>query len=243
MMKMRPAVSAAALAALCAAGSVGAQQVAPDAGRIIILPPEEDQPYVAPVQRDVAPAPAAPAPVAPIAYVPVLETPERPDIATSYSTPSYSPPAYSPPAYGAPLYSAPNSPPYYADSYRASAADIPYSATYERDAWLDYCRANYLDGNGSDRSGALGGLAGTGIGAAIDGDQRRERLDDCEIYLERTTGSYPRQPGPYYSTSVQPARGAAFYGTYGQQMVLVPVMVPIPQRAIVREYVTEEIID
>ena len=91
--------------------------------------------------------------------------------------------------------------------------------------------------------GALGGLARAGIVSAIDGDQRRERLDDCEIYLERTTGSYPRQPGPYYSTSVQPARGAAFYGTYGQQMVLVPVMVPIPQRAIVREYVTEEIID
>ena len=242
MMKLRPAVSAAAIAALFATPSVAAQDIAPDAGQTIVLPPELDESYVAPAQPYAAP----------IEYDPVLPTIDPQNTVQPYSAPYAQP---------------------YAEPYREPVAQIPYSATYERDAWLDYCRANYLDRNGLDRSGALGGLlgaaaggllgnriasgerlagtligagvgglAGLAIGSAVDADARRDRLDDCEIYL-RYADTYPRRPDPYYNTPVRPAYGTAFYGPYGQPMMLVPVMVPIQQRVIVREYVTEEYID
>ncbi len=257
-MMMRAAISAAALAASYIAGSAHAQDMAPNVAQgaepIIVLPANLDQPYVAPARSSDIP----------IDYDPVLETPNRQDSAIPYNAPTY----------GAPSYGAPYTRPYIAEPYRESAADIPYSANYERGAWLDYCRANYLDGNGFDRSGALGGvlgaavgglvgnriaggnrlagtligagtggLAGAAIGSALDQSRRRDRLDDCEIYLERTAGNYARQPVSPYGAPMQPPQGTMFYGPYGQPMMLVPVMVPIRQRAVVREYVTEEFVD
>lgn len=242
MMKIRPAMSAAALAALFVTGPVAAQDIVPGAGQTIILPPELDETYVAPA----LPYDAS------IEYDPVLPTAYPRDTVQPYSAPYAQP---------------------YAEPYREPVAQIPYSATYERDAWLDYCRANYLDRNGLDRSGALGGLlgaaaggllgnriasgerlagtligagvgglAGLAIGSAVDAEARRDRLDDCEIYL-RYADNYPRQPDPYYNTPARPAYGTTFYGPYGQPMMLVPVMVPVQQRVVVREYVTEEYIE
>ncbi|GGE03819.1 hypothetical protein GCM10011515_24330 [Tsuneonella deserti] len=83
----------------------------------------------------------------------------------------------------------------------------------------------------------VGGVAGAAIGSAVEaaGDRRRE--DECAMYLDRymsgaySTAGYP----PYYGYGYP---GHA-YG-YGGGYALVPVLVAIPQRQVVRETVTEE---
>lgn len=93
--------------------------------------------------------------------------------------------------------------------------------------------------------GGLAGLAiGTAIGAAID----RDRADDhCEAWLARYPHGYapaPAQPYPY--PAPVPYRGYGYPAYYGHgcactpAVTYVPVMVAVPQRAVVREYVTEE---
>ena len=72
---------------------------------------------------------------------------------------------------------------------------------------------------------------GTAIGAA--GERRRE--DECALYLDRYTAEGYGYPGYGYG---YPGYGYG-YGGYA----LVPVLVAVPQRQVVRETVTEEWVD
>lgn len=137
---------------------------------------------------------------------------------------------------------------------------------FDRDAWLDDCRARIRGHDRRERGGIIGGLlgaigggivgnraydserlagtligagvgglAGLAIGAAIGAAADRDRLDECEFYLDRYLTGY--RPGPGYG---YPGYGYA-YPAYA--MTYVPVVVQVPQRAIVREYVTTEWVD
>lgn len=84
----------------------------------------------------------------------------------------------------------------------------------------------------------VGGLAGLAIGAAIGaaGDRRRE--DECAWHLDRyMAGGYP---GHGYG---HPGYGYAYAGYGYPAVAYVPVLVAVPQRAVVRETVTEEWVD
>lgn len=134
---------------------------------------------------------------------------------------------------------------------------------FDRDAWLDECRdrvgrGQRRDGNGNvigglvgaaagglignriagrgDRLGGtligagVGGLAGLAIGSAIDNGNRASRdevSDYCEQYLAYYSNGYGQQ-GHYYGH---------------QQMMLVPVLIQVPQRAVTREIVTYETVE
>lgn len=79
----------------------------------------------------------------------------------------------------------------------------------------------------------VGGLAGVAVGSAIDAAARerdRDRAaDECELYLEDYLARYAPYPGQAHG--------------YPVQMTYVPVLVMVPQRAVVRETVTEEWVD
>ena len=147
---------------------------------------------------------------------------------------------------------------------------MPPQPAFDREAWLDQCRAQYRDYRGSSgrREGGIGGgilgaavggvignrvgdgdrLAGTLIGAGVGGiagavlgsviggagDRRRESraADECEAWLDRYMAGGYRQGYP----------GHGYYQAYGyaMQMTYVPVLIAVPQRAVVRETVTEE---
>lgn len=131
---------------------------------------------------------------------------------------------------------------------------------FDREAWLDDCRLRIRGTDRRERGGVIGallgaigggiagnriadgerlagtligagvgGLAGLAIGTAIGAASGRDRLDECELYLDRYMSSYP---GPGYA-----AHG---YGYQAYTYTYVPVVVQVPQRAIVREYVTSE---
>jgi hypothetical protein len=166
--------------------------------------------------------------------------------------------AYPGHAMGAPVY-------FPQDGYPAGA--VPYPAGFEReqwsheqvgrDEWLQECRARYdrdggrggqrgqviggllgaaagglignrISGRGDRLGGTLigagvGGLAGAAAGSAIGrSSDSRDVMDECEAYL-----------GQHEAQWRQMRHG------YGPVM-LVPIMVPVEQRAVVREYVTEE---
>ncbi|MCL4671531.1 MAG: glycine zipper 2TM domain-containing protein [Sphingomonadaceae bacterium] len=147
---------------------------------------------------------------------------------------------------------------------------MPPQPAFDREAWLDQCRAQYRDyrDNRGRRDGGIGGgilgaavggvignrvadgdrLAGTLIGAGVggiagavlgsviggSGDRRREAraADECEAWLDRYMAGGYGQQGHY---------GYPGYGYgYAMHMTYVPVLVAIPQRAVVRETVTEE---
>lgn len=146
---------------------------------------------------------------------------------------------------------------------------LPSQPAFDREAWLDQCRAQYRDQRGNGRrEGGIGGgilgaavggvignrvgdgdrLAGTLIGAGVGGiagavlgsviggagERRREAraADECEAWLDRyMAGGYGQQG--YYG---YPGYG---YG-YAMHMTYVPVLIAVPQRAVVRETVTEE---
>lgn len=129
-----------------------------------------------------------------------------------------------------------------------------------RDEWLAECRARYeggesrgknrgrtlgallgaaagglagnrIAGRGDRLAGTLvgagvgalaGGAAGSAIGASSD---RRQAMDECEAFQVEHEARWQHMS----------------YG-YGPVM-LVPIMVPVEQRAVVREYVTEEWVD
>ncbi len=111
------------------------------------------------------------------------------------------------------------------------------------------------DGNrlaGTLIGAGVGGLAGLAIGSAIagSGDRRRAR-EACEAWLDdymagRYRGGYGHQAGyayPGYGYGHGYAQGYGYgYGHYGyaMHMTYVPVLVAVPQRAVVRETVTEE---
>lgn len=138
---------------------------------------------------------------------------------------------------------------------------------FDREAWLDECRAdlgdgkrkgglfggvlgaiaggvigNRVDDDGNRLAGTLigagvGGIAGAVIGQAIGGASDRRERDECERYLDGYGYGYPAQGyGQGYGYGY-PAYGQAYTYTY------VPTWVEVPQRAVVREYVTEEWVD
>jgi hypothetical protein len=180
---------------------------------------------------------------------PVPPVPPHPPVA--YAAPGYAPaPATYPAPYpGGPVYAAP----YPAYGYGDSAP------AFDRDAWLADCHDRIRGVDRADRAGVIGGLlgavaggvignrawdshrlaatllgagvgglAGVAIGAAIGAADERHRDDECAYYLDRAmAGGYP-QGGYAYG-----------YGGYA----LVPVLVAVPQRQVVRETVTEEWVD
>jgi len=94
--------------------------------------------------------------------------------------------------------------------------------------------------------GGVGALAGLAIGSAVGAAGERRREDDCAWHLDRYMADYPApgygQPGYSYG---YPAYGHAAPGYgygYGGYM-LMPVIVAVPQRQVVRETVTEEWVD
>ena len=137
---------------------------------------------------------------------------------------------------------------------------VQQQPSFDRSAWLEECRdrvggGQRRDGNGNviggllgaaagglignriagrgDRLGGsligagVGGLAGLAIGGAIDRGNRADRdevADYCEQYLAYYSNGYGQQ---------------GYYRSH-QQMVLVPVMVQVPQRAVTREIITYE---
>lgn len=148
----------------------------------------------------------------------------------------------------------------------------PQPPAFDREAWLEECEYRVSggerrrDGNGNIIGGILGaatgglignrvagrgdrlagsligagvgGLAGLAVGAAIDAASNRDREDGrayCEDYLARYLQS--QQSGGYSY-----GYGYGQYA-YAQPMMLVPVLVQVPQRAVVREYVTEEVVE
>ena len=135
---------------------------------------------------------------------------------------------------------------------------------WDRDAWLADCRDRTRGADRRERGGIIGGLlgaigggvagnriadgerlagtligagvgglAGLAIGTAIGAVAGRERADECELYLDRYLS------GPAYG---HPGYGYGYaYPAY--TMTYVPVTVAVPQRAVVREYVTTEWVD
>lgn len=90
--------------------------------------------------------------------------------------------------------------------------------------------------------GGLAGLAiGTAIGAAVDGDRAE---DYCEAWLERYPPGYAHAPA--YPVPAPPPYGYDYPAYYGHgcactpAVTYMPVLLAVPQRAVVREYVTEE---
>ena len=133
---------------------------------------------------------------------------------------------------------------------------------FERDAWLLNCRerirgvrrdergaviggllgaaAGGLIGNrawdserlaGTLLGAGVGGLGGAAIGTAIGAAGDRRRQDDCAWYLDRLMADYSGYG--YLPTGVG-------YGYAYPAVAYVPVPVWVPQRAVIRETVTEE---
>jgi hypothetical protein len=169
------------------------------------------------------------------------------------------------PPHGAQAYHA--MPPY---PYQAHHA--PPQPAFEHERWLADCRERLGDRRGRDEDGVgagilgaivggvignrvasgerlagtligagVGGLAGVAIGSAI-GAAARDRDDDrvadeCELYLDDYLAGYGRHPGYGYGHPQAYGYGHPVHMTY------VPVLVMVPQRAVIRETVTEEWID
>ncbi|MEC9068290.1 MAG: hypothetical protein VX569_13530 [Pseudomonadota bacterium] len=160
--------------------------------------------------------------------------------------------------------------------YHRVAAPHPAPA-FDREAWLDECRARYraerkrgdggviggllgaatggLIGNrvadGERLAGTLigagvGGLAGLAIGSAIGEVAGRDRAKDyCEGWLDQHRQAYAPPAAPAYGHPAPYgyAQPAGYYGAAcacAPAVTYMPVLVAVPQRAVVREYVTEE---
>lgn len=156
----------------------------------------------------------------------------------------------------------------------------PHAARFDREAWLDDCRARYRgahSGDGAATGGVIGavaggvignriadgerlagtligagvgGLAGLAVGSAVDSANARERADEyCYAWLERYSAAAEHPYLPAYAPAYAHGYPAAPYGYgypgcgCGYAMTYVPVVVQVPQRAVVREYVTEEWVD
>jgi hypothetical protein len=192
---------------------------------------------------DLPPPPLPPMPPVPPAPLEVI-----------YAAP---PAAYAmPQAYGAP-YPYPGAYPGYAQ---------PLPPQFDRDGWLANCHDRIRGVDRQDRAGEIGGLlgaaiggvvgnrawdskrfagtllgagvgglAGVAIGTAIGAAGERRHEDDCALYLDRYLADGHGYPGYAYG---YPGYGYG-YGGYA----LVPVLVAVPQRQVVRETVTEEWVD
>lgn len=165
----------------------------------------------------------------------------------------------------------------YPQPYSAAYAGppMPPQPAFDREAWLEDCRARYRDDRGRRDGGIGGGILGAAVGGVIgnrvaDGDRlagtligagvggiagavlgsviggsgdRRRVADECEAWLDRyMEGGYGQQG--YYGQPYgygYPGYGYPAYGYgYAMHMTYVPVLVAVPQRAVVRETVTEE---
>lgn len=142
----------------------------------------------------------------------------------------------------------------------------PLPPEFDRKAWIDECR-DRIDGKDSSKKGGIigallgaiaggvvgnrvwdserlagsligagtGGLVGLAIGSAIGGSGKRSDREICEAYLDRYFAGYGYGNHGY---------GYPGYGYgYGYGYTMMPVMIAVPQRAVVREYVTEEWVD
>jgi hypothetical protein len=86
----------------------------------------------------------------------------------------------------------------------------------------------------------VGGLAGLAIGSAIGAAGDRKREDECAWHLDRyMAGGYPGYGYGHHGY----AQGYPGYGYGYPAIAYVPVLVAVPQRAVVRETVTEEWVD
>ena len=140
---------------------------------------------------------------------------------------------------------------------------------FDRDRWLVECRERIRGVRREDRAGVIGGLlgavaggvagnrlwdserlagtllgagvgglAGIAIGTAIGAAGERRREDECALYLDRyTAGGHPG-----HGWAGHPGYGYG-YGYAYPAVAYVPVLVAVPQRAVIRETVTEEWID
>jgi len=173
------------------------------------------------------------------------------------------PAAYAvPQAYGA-AYPYPGA---YPGAYPGYAQSLP--PQFDRDGWLADCHDRIRGVDRKDRAGVIGGLlgaavggvignrawdskrlagtllgagvgglAGVAIGTAIGAAGERRHEDDCAFYLDRYMAEGHGYPGYAYG---YPGYGYG-YGYAGY--ALVPVLVAVPQRQVVRETVTEEWVD
>lgn len=122
---------------------------------------------------------------------------------------------------------------------------------------------NRVAGRGDRLAGTLigagvGAAAGAAVGSAADVAGRRRDRDEAEAYCEDYLASYSAVgyggAQPYYGAQYGYAQGYygyPFQGGYypqaacgcAQRMMLVPVVVPVEQHAVVREYVTERTVN
>jgi hypothetical protein len=143
----------------------------------------------------------------------------------------------------------------------------PLPPRFDRDEWLENCRARIRGVDRKDIGGVIGGLlggiaggvignrawdsrrtagtligagvgglAGIAIGAAIGAASERRREDECAWRLDE----YLSNGHPGYGYGYGYGYSGYGYPAYGYGYTLVPVVVAIPQRQIVRETVTEE---
>ncbi|TCJ41083.1 hypothetical protein [Parafrankia sp. BMG5.11] len=225
-----------------------------------------------PVDSDAAEIPVPPLPPVPVPPVPAAPAAVPPPIiaAAPVAPPTpYAPTAYAPSAYHAPSVAYPVAPDYAPQPYPLPGYAHAAPVGFDRDRWLDDCRDRIRGVSRQERGGVIGGLlgaitggvignrawgaerlagtllgggvgalAGLAVGSAIGAAGDRRADDECAWYLDRHMSQ--AYPGGYpgYAGYAHPGYG---YGPAGY--ALVPVLVAVPQRRVVREIVTEEWID
>jgi hypothetical protein len=166
-------------------------------------------------------------------------------------------------------YAPPPPPPYVEGAYPAPYPPQAYApAGFDRDRWLADCHDRIRGVDARDRGGVIGGLlgaigggvignrawdrhrtagtllgagvgglAGLAVGSPIGAAGERRHDDDCAYYLDEYTTGYPGF-ATYQCYGAYPGYGYG-YSSYA----LVPVLIAVPQRQVIRETVTEEWVD